>query len=157
MEIQNITLLTEEQYLDFRNNILGHRSYWIQGVETDDTADAGCVCHDGVVRCTSVRNESIDIAPALVCDLGGFLPGDKILFAGHTWTVLSDKLLFIDDSIGQGIFNKHDSDRNEFFESHLKNVLDNWLDLHRSDEFIVLKQNGEWQSAMNIYETLSGI
>jgi hypothetical protein len=66
-------------------------------------------------------------------DFRGFRRGDKVLFAGHKWTVIFENMILIDAAIGVGPFNYYHSDKSLYENSRIRDFIEHWFEEHRND------------------------
>ena len=63
----------------------------------------------------------------------GLKSGDKVLFAGHKWTVIFENKILVDDFIGYGPFNYYKADGSNYGGSRVKDFIEHWFEEHRND------------------------
>ena len=134
LHIQEITLLSIEEYEEAEEHIPTIRGWWwlrspgfasnsAAGVSTDGSVDAD---GDYVFRTRVVVRPALRVSNLQSLDLQ---IGDKIFdLAGHTWTVIADDLMLCDDGIGQHCFRDdwEAEDSNVYEASDVKKYLDSW-------------------------------
>ena len=78
--------------------------------------------------------DSYPVTPVILFDKLPCRRGDKIEFAGHRWTVISDTQMFVDDKIGDCWFGKTwDCSKSRFLP-----YVENWLEIHKDDPIYLL-------------------
>jgi len=133
IEITGATLLSLEEYEEYKNNIPltkdwwwwlrspGYYSYKATVVYCDGSSD-----NDG----DYVDDDGNVIRPALqISNLGDVEVGDKIKFGGVIFTVISPKYALCDTVIGCGAFREDSeaADANVYEASDVKKFVDEWF------------------------------
>lgn len=126
IDVVGITLLSKEEYLQAKEYIpFTKRTWWLCSPgNLDWTAacvDGGYVYYGGVSNGLGVR-------PALKINNPNLSLGDKLEFASHKWTVISDSTALCDDIIGRCAFRTdwEPEDANDYEASDIKYWLENW-------------------------------
>lgn len=132
IEIEEITLLTAEEYVDAKDVIL-HRyeSWWLRspGLCRGRVAYVGI---DGGLYDRNVANyENLYVRPVLkVKDLesSGLEISDRFEIASRLCSVISPRLILFDDFVGKTAFRKdvNAKDANDYEQSDVKKWLEKW-------------------------------
>ena len=134
IELRGITLLSEKELMackQFINFQLKERSWWLRD-EVPGLLFPKIMQPNELVYPTSVEAEYC-ISPAVTGDFRGFKRGDKVLFAGHKWTVIFENMILIDAAIGVGPFNYFRSDKSLYETSRIRDFIEHWFEEHRND------------------------
>ncbi len=132
VELQGITLLSEQevlsckQYIEFQQK---EKSWWLRDL-VPSSANPKIMQPNGLIYPGSYRN---GISPAVTGSFSGFKRGDKVLFAGHKWTVIFENMIFVDDLIGYGPFYYSYNDRLGYENSRVREFIEHWFEQHRND------------------------
>lgn len=59
--------------------------------------------------------------------------GDKLLFAGHMWTVITADMMLVDDLLGVGPYNYYSVEDIKYEESDIKAFIEGWFAAHRDN------------------------
>ena len=100
LRITDVTLLSEEEYTEFKDNIpLNSDGWWWLRSPGDQNFLAEHVIDDGSVHSSYVYYDGACVRPALICDLdhSNLSIGDKISLAGYNWTVINTSVNITDD------------------------------------------------------------
>lgn len=138
IDIIGITLLSIEEYNKYRDLIPVHDSYWwlrspnpflllaVYGVRSYDNE---------VDNKILVADEDIGISPALKIsnlESSDLKIGNKFMFGGKIFTIISDDYAQCDEIIGKGVFRKDweilDRDANDYEVSDVKKYINNWFE-----------------------------
>lgn len=141
MEIQGITLLSKEEYLTYKSVIPTYDcwDWWLKSPGIDNVY-AQMVTPAGIIRDAIGVGFHCLVRPAIIADLKSCHIGDKIDFAGHKWTVISENMFFIDDNIGEDCaFNEDQADGNDYNNSTIKAYCEKWLASHRDEPMYLIK------------------
>lgn len=142
IEIDEITLLSVEEYETYQNAIPKIDSWWwLRSPGACIVANAADVAFDGSIHTISVTSDD-GVRPALRIknpesfDIG---IGDKFRLAGYIWTMIEDGLALCDDVVGNCAFRKNwkAQDANIYEKSDIKKWLENWADengIERKDD-----------------------
>jgi hypothetical protein len=132
-EIEGATLLTVEEAKELSKNIsLAERNWWLRSPGGfDDWAafvfgDDGHVDDDGYFV-----YEEFGVRPALrISNLesSDLQVGDKFIFGGQSWTIISDDKALCDDVMGESVFCRDlcAKDANVYEASDVKKFVDDW-------------------------------
>ena len=82
---------------------------------------------------SGIKESRNGISPAVTGSFSGFKRGDKVLFAGHKWTVIFENMIFVDDLIGYGPFNYYHRDSVYYANSRVKDFIEHWFEEHKND------------------------
>ena len=134
VELQGITLLSEKEVRSCMNLITFQQkpvSWWIRDplpslINTQ-------VMQPNEIFYAGIKESRNGISPAVIGDFRGFAGGDKVLFAGHKWTVIFENMIFVDDLIGYGPFNYYHRDSVYYETSRVKDFIEHWFEQHRND------------------------
>ena len=133
--LNGITLLSEQEVkscmrlIPFRQK---EKSWWLK--DSVPNLMYPKIMQPNELVCPTAVEFNYGISPAVTGDLKGFKRGDKLLFAGHKWTVISRNMMFIDDLLGTGPFKYYRSDNRHGYEvSDIKVFIENWFAEHRGD------------------------
>ena len=134
VELQGITLLSEKEVRSCMHLITFQQkpvSWWIRDPLPSliDTQ----VMQPNEIFYPGTRESRNGISPAVIGNFKGFRRGDKVLFAGHKWTVIFENMIFVDDLIGYGPFNYYHRDSVYYETSRVKDFIDHWFEQHRND------------------------
>ena len=134
VELQGITLLSSKEALSCRHLIDFQQKavqWWLrdpmpglidtQVMLSNETVYPGC------------RESRNGISPAVIGNFKGLKRGDKVLFAGHKWTVVFENTIFVDDLIGFGPFNYYRRDGLDYETSRVRDFIEHWFEQHRND------------------------
>lgn len=128
-----ITVLTKNEYEKCRRYI-GYKDYdWFLKPDEDSSlSGVPLVTVDGNVRHGDwvVRH---GVVPAVILSGRGLKTGDKILYAGFTWTVIREDLILADNIIGTCPFKYYYKDKVTYETSVLKTCIDGWFDKHKNN------------------------
>ena len=142
IEIDEITLLSLEEYETYQNAIPKIAAWWwLRSPNASIVANAPDVDNDGLIHTISVTSDD-GIRPALRIknpesfDIG---IGDKFRLAGDMWTMIGDGLALCDDVVGNCAFRKNwkAQDANIYEKSDIKKWLENWAEengIERKDD-----------------------
>jgi hypothetical protein len=146
-EITDVTLLSKEEYTEFKDNILLNSNgvWWLRS-SGNYQRNAADVNFDGSLRNDDVSDMDCCVRPALICDLGSsnLGVGNKISLAGYNWTVISTSvnvtddpyngkaIILCDDFVGQTAFrlDRDAANANVYDASDVKVWLANWATEH---------------------------
>lgn len=131
IDITDITLLSIEEYercMDIVPLIDGR--WWLRSPGSN-TSRAARVYSNGLVSNYGydVCNDSSVVRPVVVVRLSeSFNPGDKLRFAGHTWTIIAPDMALCDEGVGRCAFRKNleAPDANVYEASDVKKWLEAW-------------------------------
>ena len=132
INIDGITLLSTEEYVRFKKNIVNVGRLWWLRSPGDKSYYAADVYYDGsVYYCgRNVNNARIAVRPALIINPASFHLeiGSKIKVADYLWTVISDEYALCDEIIGQCCFRKDwkAKNANVYKASDIKKYVENW-------------------------------
>ena len=136
LQIEEITLLSKEEYLAAKDIIPArHDWWWLRSPYRYDTNYAGVVRSIGNFNYDPVVDGSDGVSPALkIRDLksSNLEVGDQIILAGYTWTVISDDYILCDSIVGKTCFRKDwkAPDANVYEKSDIKKWLEAWAKEH---------------------------
>ena len=134
VELQGITLLSSQEALSCKHLItFQHKpvSWWLRD-PLPGLVDTQVMQPNEIVYC-GIKEHRYGISPAVIGDFNGFKPGDKVLFAGHKWTVIFPNMIFVDDLIGYGPFNYYRRDSLDYGTSRVRDFIEHWFEQHRND------------------------
>lgn len=102
--LENITLLTPEEYTKYKSIIPKiEKPWWLQN-NKEPSCNAQAVAKDGLVYHFNIM-EVLGIRPVAVGNLpDAFKPGDKIEAWDHSWTVLDYNLMICDSIVHEASF-----------------------------------------------------
>ena len=132
VELTGITLLSEQEalsckkYIEFQQKEV---SWWLRDL-VPSLANPKIMQPNELIYPGSYRN---GISPVVTGNFSGFKKGDKVLFAGHKWTVIFENMIFVDDFIGYGPFYYSYTDRLGYENSRVREFIDHWFEEHRND------------------------
>ena len=132
LDVQEVTLLSKEEYKAGRKYIPLHDSWWwLRSPNESSTYYAGYVYVDGEVSCYLVGNCIGGVSPALrISNLkfSNLNPGDKLIIGGRKWTVISNELVQCDEVIGKCAFREdyEAPDANNYEVSDVKKYVERW-------------------------------
>lgn len=135
--IDGITLLSTEEYEEYKDHIPLLRKFWWLRSPGHCGYFAAIVHYDGYVH---YYGDNVmlrtGVRPALIYKSSNLTIGDKIEFAGYKWTVLSDKFILCDTLIGNRCFreNQEAEDANDYEKSDVKPFIEDWLKKHMNGE-----------------------
>ena len=131
MEIENVTLLSKEEYKENKNLIPLINEWWWLRSPGSYQDNAVIVFPDGPLFDYNVNKDCVVVRPALKIKNHKsyvFLPGDTIRVADTMWTILRDGLAICDEYIGRMCFRKDFQaiDANDYEKSDVKKFVDKW-------------------------------
>lgn len=131
LDITGITLLSKEEYNEYRNHIPPRNFWWwLRSPYTGSGGSAGCVDDDGDVYDYTVDDTYVGVSPALICNFesANLIIGDEFKLKGHTWTVISDKYALCNGNIGFRCFREDwkADDANVYETSDVKKFIEKW-------------------------------
>lgn len=135
LDINDITLLSKEEYKTYRDRIpKTSESWWLRSPGRDDILAACVYGGAGGVYASGVRVDyTLGVRPAL--KIGGLSSseieiGDRFRWSGYTWTIISDKLAQCEDIIGNYPFRKdwRAEDANVYESSDIKKFVEDWFE-----------------------------
>lgn len=81
------------------------------------------------------------ISPAVIGNFNKIKRGDKLLFAGHMWTVITADMMLVDDLLGVGPYNYYSVEDIKYEESDIKAFIDGWFAAHRDNPVYVVSSS----------------
>ena len=131
ISIKEITLLSIEEFEQYRNNIPSLDARWWFRSPGYDSYRAAGIYIDGSVyhRGDYVNLDNRVVRPVIVIQLDSNLQiGDKIELVGYTWTMIAKNMALCDKGVGQTYFRKDSeaSDANVYEKSDVKKWLKAW-------------------------------
>ena len=137
LKIDEITLLSKEEYIKLKNVIpLCRGNWWLRSQGDLDFTAAFVHGEYGSVNEYGINVDvEFGVRPALqIRNLSSpnLKIGDKVSLFGRQWTVISDSLVLCDAVIGKTCFRKDYSapDANDYEHSDIKKTLDKWVSEH---------------------------
>ena len=145
LKIQEITLLSAEEYRTLKDNIKPIDSWWwlrTAGIDGNAVSSVQCngelnICstdvlkHDGSVR-PVLRIENLN---ALNLTIGssfkfGITVNNVFKLGRYTWTIISEELALCDEAVGQSAFKKDGDAKNsnQYESSDIKKWLNEWAE-----------------------------
>jgi hypothetical protein len=130
IEINDITLLSKEEYMKYKDNISNIDGIWWLQSPGDSRHCAARVCFNGSHYFSIVSNDDVYVRPVLRVD--NLKIGIKFTLAEHTWTVISPDLALCDEPIMKSYFRKdwQEEDANVYEVSDIKKNLEKWAEEH---------------------------
>lgn len=132
INIDGITLLSTEEYIRFKKNIVNIDCWWWLRSPGFESLYAAYVSNDGSVYNYGdfVNVDTYAVRPALIINpTSSHLEiGSKIKVADYLWTVISDEYALCDEAIVQCCFRKDwtAKDANDYEASDIKKYIENW-------------------------------
>lgn len=131
IEFSEITLLSVEEYSSNENIIPAVNGWWWLRSPGDYQYYAALVYPDGSLYYNFVYIGRGSVRPALRIknpEPSNLSTGDKLEFAGKTWTVLNDGLVLCDELVGQTCFreDREANDANSYEASDIKEYVEKW-------------------------------
>lgn len=134
ISIKDITLLSIEEFEQYRDNIPLLNVLWWLRSPGYDTYQVACIYGDAVYyHGDFVGHDDYVVRPAIVIQPNSNLSiGDKIEFAGYTWTMIAKNIAkniaLCDEGVGQTYFRKDfgASDANVYEKSDVEKWLRTW-------------------------------
>ena len=131
LNIEEVTLLSEEEYVESKDNIPFWGERWWLRAPGNTQNNAVYVYTDGSLYGTYVNNQNVVVRPALIisnlkyCHLS---VGNQFKVANRTWTVISNTIALCDGSIGKQCFNLKikEENSNNYETSDIKKYVDEW-------------------------------
>ena len=139
IQIEEITLLSKEEYLAAKDNIPLIDDWWWLRSPGPCRTNVARVYHDRSVYYCSVDYPNVYVRPALRIlnpESSNFCIRDKFEMAGYTWTVVleeeKDCIALCNTSVGEIYFrdNWTANDANKYETSDVKKWLENWAKAH---------------------------
>ncbi len=160
--IKGITLLSAEEYEQFKNNIPPINSdwWWLRSPGHNDRA--AIVLDDGTADTYSVNYGHIAVRPALILnsESSSLKIKDEFEFGEHKWTVISDTYAICNDTIGDHCFREdwRAEDSCDYEKSDIKKYVENWYESCINKEMSLMEraQRGDSLSA-DILEDYHGM
>lgn len=134
INIDQITLLSIEEYERYEENIPPVEDWWWLRSPGYNSDYAAVVSYDGSVNHYGyfVLNDCGAVRPVVILRLNlessNLQISDKLYFAGCTWTMIAPNMALCDNSVGQTYFRKDwkASNANNYEKSHIKKYLKTW-------------------------------
>lgn len=153
--IKGITLLSTEEYEQFKNNIPSHNHHWWWLRSPGHDGRATIVLDDGTTDTYSVNYGQIAIRPALILnpESSSLKIKDEFEFGKHKWTVISDTYAICNDTIGDHCHcfraDRLAEDANNYEKSDVKKVIEDWYESCINKEMSLMEraQRGDSLSA----------
>ena len=132
LNIEEVTLLSEEEYIEYKDNIpLLNKCWWLRSHGCSQDHATAVNIFGLLSSFLSVNNEHVFVRPVLIisnlksCNL---YVGNKFKAANHTWTVISDTIALCDDDIGKQCFNlnTNEENSNNYETSSIKEYINEW-------------------------------
>ena len=136
IKIKELTLLSEKEYLDAKENVPPTKGWWWWLRSPGDIRNyAAYVDVDGSLYGSRVDYDSGCVRPALrISNLesSNLQIGDKFDLVGCVWTVISEGIALCDNSVGKTCFREdwEAGDANNYDASDIKKWLANWAEEH---------------------------
>lgn len=131
--IEGITLLSVDDYKEFKKNIPNINDYWWLRSPYADSGHCAALVNDN----GDVDYYYVDLGyaarPALYISNPESVDmeiGDKFDFGGHSWTIISDNYALCDESIGRYVF-RHDwraENADTYEASDIKAFIEDWYE-----------------------------
>ena len=139
-ELTGITLLSENEARSCMHLITFQQkpvSWWLRDLNIGGLLTTKVMQPNELVYSNGGPKNRAGISPAVTGDLKDLKRGDKVLFAGHKWTVIFENMIFVDDLIGYGPFNYYSefysADENLYENSRVKDFIEHWFEQHKDD------------------------
>lgn len=136
IDVQEITLLSKDDYLKFKDNIPSVNFWWWLRSSGDYGFDAYCVDYGGGIGGYGnlVFNSDGSVRPALRLnpEFSNLQIKDRFEFGGKSWTVIGEEIALSDEAFCRMAFRRkywEAYDANNYATSDIKKYLDNWLEL----------------------------
>lgn len=130
ISIKDITLLSIEEFEQYRDNIPLLNALWWLRSPGYDTYQVACIYGDAVYyHGDFVGHDDYTVRPAAIIQLDPNLQiGNKIELAGYTWTMVAENIALCDKGVGQTYFRKDFKapDANVYEKSDVKKWLKTW-------------------------------
>lgn len=132
--VDGITLLSVEEYEKHKRDIPSmSSSWWLRSRGIFDFDAALVTGYDAVYCCGyNVTDHELVVRPALKInpESSNLQIGDKILFRGYRWTVISAEYVLCDEGVTQMVFRRdwRADDANVWEASDVKKWLEEWLE-----------------------------
>ena len=130
--LTGITLLSEEEYLEYKDKITAvNKHWWLRSPGRTDILAAYVFGEDGFVDVNGdYAGFAFGVRPALcIGDLKSLQVGDKFELAKYSWTIISDKYALCDYVIGHSAFQKGKPNIgrfNDYETSDVKQYVESW-------------------------------
>lgn len=132
--IDKITLLSAEEYERCKEHIPAVNYWWWLRTPGNYSFGAALVYDDGYVSrdVDYVGYDYVSVRPVVVVRLNPESPnlqiGDKLDFAGYTWTMIDANMALCDSVVGQTSFRKDSDapDANDYEKSDVRKWLEQW-------------------------------
>lgn len=136
IDIVGITLLSKEEYLEFKKNIKPFNDWWWLRSSGHVSNCASNVGSDGFINSFRVDDAYVSIRPVLIYKSDNLLIGDTVTLVGKSWTVVSDKYILCNEKLCRMQFRRdYISDNANSYElSDIKKFLDTWFDYNIKPE-----------------------
>ncbi len=159
--IKGITLLSAEEYEQFKNNISSHNHMWWlrspgRSLFHGDDRRAVIVQDNGIADTycgAPVNFGQVAVRPALIInpESSSLKIKDEFEFEKHKWTVISDTYAICNDTIGDHCFRAdwEAEDANDYEKSDVKEFIEDWLESCINKEMSLMEraQRGDSLSA----------
>lgn len=126
--VKDITLLSIEEYKQYRNIIPRKYFWWWLRSFSDIPTYAASVSSEGSLSLCHVSISSPCVRPVLICEQTNLDAGVEISFADKDWTVLNESIILCNSSIGNCAFRKERDacDSNIYEASDVKKFIQDW-------------------------------
>lgn len=121
-EFDGLTLLSANEYVENRKFIKALNDYWWLRSPGYSNCYAFDVNSIGNLDNILVNSVNCFVRPALILK-SSFSVGDKFIYYGHNWTVISEKYALCDEKFRQMAFRKYWA-ANDYEKSDIKRYLD---------------------------------
>jgi len=131
LEITGVTLLSKEEYWNYREWIpVAHACWWLRSPGSSQYYAAN-VDADGSLNDIHVTIDDASVRPVLTIRnlKSAYLHiGDEFILAGYTWTVIGEGLAIMNDTLENVVFRSDwdAPDANDYEASDVKKWLNNW-------------------------------
>lgn len=142
VNISEVTLLSRDEYVNYKNNISKLDQWWWLRSPGDYYYSAALAYTDGTICDCSVINDIGGIRPALKFSNPNLQIGDRFFAANYNWTVIGEGIALCDECVGQIAFRAdwRANDANDYEASDVKKWLDRWCE---KNEIIISEREEE--------------
>lgn len=136
-EFDGLTLLSKEEYFQFKENISEIDFWWWLRSPSDYSGYPSCAVVDGRLGRSFAYNTNGSVRPILIVKSSGLQIGDKFNFCKHSWTMITEAYALCDEPFCQMAFRSDwkAEDVNEYKASDIKKYLDSeWMNMKESEE-----------------------
>ena len=134
MEIEEVTLLSKEEYTAFKRAITPIENCWWLRSPGKHSNLASFVYPSGTLSSADcyTRNSTLSVRPAIKFKSANLKKKDSFSLGGCTWTVISDEIALCSEGVGTTCFRKDwmAADANLYEASDIKMWLQDWAKTH---------------------------